>query len=425
MKTFSLRALSATMALAVGCWHPATVQAAGFIFAGEDNGNSDIVTHPQGYTGTGGTLNVSVGIDPTSVNASDMVVSTQNVINTINAMAVTTGNLQAANVPGSQWDFESVLLHEMGHALGLAHCNLATESGLLGEDREYTKASDGDGDGDQNEPGEFNLDPGTDARRGSSDDIRGNDINLNWFRKGVNNPAAALPSTVDHSTFSRSLADLPGGHTYAANGEEDVLGDLGVANTEAIMQQGSPPAEAQRTMIAEDVAALRVAMAGLDETQGTADDYTINLTYAGLTTNADIVIDFDGAQTGFAVTLVSGFFINSDHVRLADRSGFTYIPIFFDPNAVTWFFNQTSNGGDPDNVFVDFTAGTNGGGSEVSPFNNLADAVAFANNGADINIDPGSSSETFTGGSALGSGNQPMTLLNNNSGGGSVRIGVP
>ena len=43
-----------------------------FVFAGETFG-IDIVTHPIGYTGTGGILTVTVGIDPTSANASQMV----------------------------------------------------------------------------------------------------------------------------------------------------------------------------------------------------------------------------------------------------------------------------------------------------------------------------------------------------------------
>ena len=36
-----------------------------YIFAGEGNG-VDVITHPKGYTGTGGVLNVGVCIDPTS-----------------------------------------------------------------------------------------------------------------------------------------------------------------------------------------------------------------------------------------------------------------------------------------------------------------------------------------------------------------------
>jgi hypothetical protein len=96
--------------------------------------------------------------------------------------------------------------------------------------------------------------------------------------------------------------------------------------------------------------------------------------------------------------------------------------MIFHPTTVTWFFNDVSNGGDPDNVFVDFNAGTNGGGSEASPFNNLADALSFANPDATINIEPGSSSETFTGGSVI---NQDVTLLNNNPGGGSAFVGSP
>lgn len=43
-------------------------------------------------------------------------------------------------------------------------------------------------------------------------------------------------------------------------------------------------------------------MSGLDEMQGTADDYTINLSFIGLDAGADIMIDFDNTKTGFAVS---------------------------------------------------------------------------------------------------------------------------
>ncbi|RMG57904.1 MAG: hypothetical protein D6722_24225 [Bacteroidetes bacterium] len=63
-----------------------------YIFAGEGNG-VDVVTHPIGYNGTGGPLTITVGIDPTSTFAADMVVPVQNVLPVMNALTPTTGNL--------------------------------------------------------------------------------------------------------------------------------------------------------------------------------------------------------------------------------------------------------------------------------------------------------------------------------------------
>ena len=105
-----------------------------YTFAGATNG-VDLITHPLGYTGTGGTLTISVGIDPTSANASSMVISVQNIINTINNLVATTGNVVPGgnnNVPPNFFDFESTALHELLHSQGLSHPNLASESGLTG-----------------------------------------------------------------------------------------------------------------------------------------------------------------------------------------------------------------------------------------------------------------------------------------------------
>ena len=91
-----------------------------YTFAGATNG-VDLITHPLGYTGTGGTLTISVGIDPTSANASSMVISVQNIINTINNLVATTGNVVPGgnnNVPPNFFDFESTALHELLHSPG-------------------------------------------------------------------------------------------------------------------------------------------------------------------------------------------------------------------------------------------------------------------------------------------------------------------
>jgi hypothetical protein len=313
------------------------VESGAYIFAGEANG-VNVVTHSQGYVGAGGALNITVGIDPTSANAASMATSVQNIVNTFNSLAATTGNLVsggANNVPATDVDFESVALHEVGHSLGLAHVNAASESLLPSADRNYTKATDGINN-------VFDLSAGVDGIKGSSDDIRGDDVNLHWFRTSNNNPFT-IAGTVDSTTYTRNVASLPGGHTFAANADRSVSVLLGVPSTESIMQQGTFFDEAQRTLNHDDVATLRYAMSGLDETAGTADDYTLNLSYAGLTAAANIVLDFDNSQTGFAVSASSGAFVTATHVRV------TTTAVYFN-TGFNWFFNDVPNAGAPPTI---------------------------------------------------------------------------
>ncbi|MDY7012798.1 MAG: choice-of-anchor K domain-containing protein, partial [Cyanobacteriota bacterium] len=282
--------------------------------------------------GTGGNLIIDVGINPTSPFSDLMQSSVLSVINTWNALVPTTGNLTFGgnnNIPAGFFDFESVLLHEMGHALGLAHPNAASESGLSGDDRDYTKATKGSN-------GAFDLNPGADGIIGSADDIRGDDVNLNYFRIADNNPFATNLGIVDSTTYSRNINNLPAGDNFSANSDRSVGNALGFANTESVMQQGTFSGEAQRMLTADDVAGILYSMSGVDEIAGTVDDYTFALNFAGLTTDADIVIDFDPGETGFAVAKSrNGKFIAGTDDHLVYEN----VDIFFDPND-DWFFNQ-------------------------------------------------------------------------------------
>jgi hypothetical protein len=304
-------------------------QAFAFIFAQE--GAEDRVTHQIGYRGVSGDLQISVGIDPTSTFASDMLISTQNVINTWNSLVPTTGNLQNGLIANNEIDFESVLLHELGHSLGLAHPNAASESGLPDSQRNYTKATEGTNNA-------FDLNPGADGIIGSADDIRGDDVNLNYFRRVDNDPFATNLGVVDSTTYSRDIADLPIGDTFSANSDRAVAAALGYSNTESVMQQGTFFGEVQRDLTADDVAGILYSQAGLDELAGTNDDYTFTLEFLGLDAAADIVIDFDNSETGFAVSSSRGSFLSSNHLAITSSS------IFFN-TGFNWYFNDTLNTG--------------------------------------------------------------------------------
>ena len=299
-----------------------------FVFAGE-SASVDTVTHPASYTGQGGTLTVRVCIAPGSANTAAMEIPIQNNINIYNRLQPTTGNLVKGgnnNLSSGQVDFESVALHEFGHCLGLAHVNAASESGLTGNNQNYTKATDGINN-------LFDISVGADGIIGSNDDIRGDDVNLHWYRKSNNNPFT-IDTTVDSSTYARSLSNLPTGHSFSTNADRTVASNLGYPNTEAVMQQLTFFNEAQRTLTHDDVATLLYAASGKTDVAGNNDDYTINLEYGGISnSNCDINVKFDDSKTGFAVCIAGGAYLpGSDHVRITSAN------IFFN-TGFSWFFN--------------------------------------------------------------------------------------
>lgn len=247
------------------------------------NQSVDSITHAFGYTGSGGQLAISVCVDPESQHATVMETPLQNAVDTWNSLEPTLGNYvdPSTEVPAGVHDFESVVLHELGHcAGGLGHPNLYQ---VLAEESITLAIVFGDNTISRPGPnGEWDFSIGLDGKYGSSDDLRGDDVNLHWYRIDFNDPFFVdppPPPPVHFSTYRRDLAELPDGHTYAANANPKLSlhPPLGYPHTRAVMYDRAFPQTEFRSLGSDDVSTLKYGMSGLDEFAGNDDDYTIVL----------------------------------------------------------------------------------------------------------------------------------------------------
>ena len=302
-----------------------------FIFAGDSNG-VNLITHPQGYISSPpDVLEVEVCINPNSTVTNELVIPVQNIVNTFNKFESKDSNVNFGEIPFSNFDWESVALHEVGHCLGLAHPNLGgqTTNGVSGDDTNFTNTTLGADGAD-----DFGI--GSDGIRGSRDDNRHDDQNLHWFNIGINNPFIASPP-FDSSNYSRDVTDLPNSHNFVANADFNVGSSLGFSNSEAVMQQGTSNNQTQRDLGVDDVATLSLGMSSTDLIAGTQDDYSIKLSYGGISNASSCDINISHIVTsGFAVCRTGGQFVNGNHVRITTAE----IEI---SDAFEWYYNQESN----------------------------------------------------------------------------------
>ena len=258
----------------------------------------DLVMHPLGYDGTGGTLELTVCVDPTAPNAAAAAATASFAIARWNARLAVSPNISPDAIGAGEIDFESMVMRGLGLCLGLD--DPSDGSG-------FTSATNGENDF-------FDRDDGLDDVPGTRDDLRGDDVNLMWFRFLDNDPFA-VTATVDSSSYTRNPVILPEGDTFAASPTRAVASALGAGLTESVMVATLLPGEIKRGLTADDLATLRYAESGLDETAGTADDYQVSLNFLGLAESCDLRLTF-GIQAEPVACFGSRQNISGDHWRL-------------------------------------------------------------------------------------------------------------
>lgn len=371
-RTYPLLALSCALGLAgVG---PAS--AGTFIDFGQNN--AALVTHPEGYTGAPGEFTVGLCLDPTALPESgDPEQAMRNVAATYNRQEAKSPNL--VNNNAGKVDFESVLLHEVGHCLGMDHNTLGPSEVNTGD---FSHPSLYYGNTLPGPNATLNVGAGADAVRATRDDVRGDDINRNWFRKGVNNPFEAPPATIDRGTHSVLLSELPGGHDFVEQATSFGPCNGGQPNSSSL--RGQPTTQNTmfpvlctnrflRELSPDDVTTLRIAQAGRDGAQAVAtDNYKPKLEVVPPGPNCDIVVKFVN-NAGFAFCQVGGQFLGSDIVISGAEARFQ--------RTVDWHFNPQDTTGGEANPPADLSVSMGADTANAMPGEEVVYTITISNGG--------------------------------------------
>ena len=271
------------IALAVGSALLTTSGALAGVWVGSLEFEPFLIVHPIGYDGTtGGVIQIRVcAQEPILIPAISAAIQMWN------DLSPTTGNCQGncqliedpeLSDPPAQ-DMSSVVAHELGHcAFGLDHINWESDSSFTASQNAAS------------------IIAGADSVRGSRDDLvsplPGTRV-LHWFRIIDNDPFEIDGLTIDRTSYSRRILDLPVGSSWQASANKGVAEALGIgADSQSLMYSLLPPGIIYTGIVSDDANTVEYGMTGNDEIAGTSDDYTVALELVDSCSAAEIEVRF-------------------------------------------------------------------------------------------------------------------------------------
>ncbi|MCK7594344.1 M10 family metallopeptidase domain-containing protein [Pseudomarimonas salicorniae] len=169
--------------------------------------------------------------------------------------------------PSGAFSVESVLLHELGHAVGLGHPS--EEVVAAGGQAQHT----GIAPSNWGMNGSLDAEPGPDGVYGSEDDLRGDDVSLTPFPLSGNNSPFAVPSIVDdlEMTSDRARRVRPG--TWPLVPWVGVSRLLGLPDTQSVMMTVVP--QVTTRLSPDELTLLKWLESGADGVASSEDDYDL------------------------------------------------------------------------------------------------------------------------------------------------------